>query len=84
LETITLMIGDKTRQDIIKDIPPERITAFLEANRDVATVAICQCSCEQLLEFLLEMQKCAIDAHLLSSIDGGLDDTDKIRAAYRA
>lgn len=84
MQTITLMIGDKTRHDVFKDVSPERILSFLEANRDVATIAICQCSCEQLLDFLLEMQRCTIDSYLISQTQKeGHDDTNKIRTAYR-
>lgn len=69
MQKLTLAIGGKEGHDIIKDITPDNIISILTANKDVNTVALVQCSCQQLLDFMLEAQKQAVNTHLLNTTD---------------
>jgi len=42
---------------------------MLEANQDVAEVKVVDCSAKELLDFILEVQRIAIDTHIAASVD---------------
>lgn len=52
--------------DAITRVSPDNITRMLEANQDVADVKVVDCSAKELLDFILEIQKIAVDAHVAS------------------
>lgn len=84
MQTITVMMGNKAEGHCTLNLPPDRATTLLEANRTEETIAVCHCSVQQFLDFILDVQRCAIDAHIATSIDNGdrLDDTSKRHVTY--
>ena len=67
MSTIRLLIGG----DGTINVSPDRITAVLEANRGEGDINLINCSAEQLLSFILEVQQYAIDQHVAHSVDEG-------------
>lgn len=55
--------------DLTTTTSSDRITAVLEANNDVKTINLVDCSAQQFLDFILEVQKYAIDQHVANSVD---------------
>lgn len=55
--------------DMTTSTSPDRITAILEANADAGDIQLIDCSAQQLLNFLLEVQQYAIDQHVHNSIE---------------
>ncbi len=49
--------------DMVTSTSPDRITALLGANTDAESIQIVSCSAQQFLDFLLEVQQCAIKQH---------------------
>ncbi len=52
--------------DTITRVSPDNIMRVLGANQDVADVKVVDCSAKELLDFILEIQKIAVDAHVTS------------------
>jgi len=52
--------------DTITRVSPDNITRVLGANQDVADVKVVDCSAKELLDFILGIQKIAVDAHAAS------------------
>ena len=56
-------------EDSITRVSPDNIIRMLRANQDITDVKIVDCSAQQLLEFLLELQKRAMAAPVASPVD---------------
>ena len=65
MNTVKLLIDD----DLTTTTSPDRVTAVLEANSDAESINLINCSAQQLLNFILEVQKCAIDQYLCSATE---------------
>jgi hypothetical protein len=57
--------------DLTTTTSPDRITAVLQANSDAENIQLVNCSAQQLLDFILEVQQYAIDQHVAHSIEEG-------------
>ncbi len=57
--------------DMTTTTSPDRITAVLQANSDAESINLVNCSAQQLLDFILEVQQYAIDQHVSNSIEEG-------------
>jgi len=55
--------------DMTTTTSPDRITAILEANSDAESINLVNCSAQQFLDFILDVQKDAIDKHLDNSTE---------------
>ena len=64
MNTIPVLIGGDTI-----NVSPERITAVLEAKKQENDTIQISCSVQLLLDFILEVQKYAVDTHVANSID---------------
>ena len=65
MSTLPLVIGG---EDTV-NVSPDRITAILEVNREENETIQIGCSVQQLLDFILEVQKYAVDTHVANSLD---------------
>ena len=64
MTTIALVIGG---EDI--NVSPDRITTILEKNTKANENVQISCHVQQFLDFILEVQKYAIDTHVATSLD---------------
>jgi len=50
-------------------VSPEKITAVLEENREENETVTISCTVQQLLYFILEIEKYSIESHIVNSIE---------------